>query len=220
VVVAGGPPLAATRDHDVTTMAGGTDVATAVVGGHEVADELLATLHAEHPVLAGGPARERLMAATWLAGYRSTRTRRAYAGDLAAWLAWLEARQVDVLAARRVHVDLWTRGLLDAGAAGSTVTRRLSAVSSWYRHLGEHDLVASNPAAAVRRPRVHPDRTSTVGLDRDQTRALLAAADADTGLARLRNAAAIRLLLHQGMRVDELAGADIADLGHDRGHRY
>jgi site-specific recombinase XerD len=159
------------------------------------------------------------MAATWLAGYRSARTRRAYAGDLAAWLDWLAARHVDVLEARRIHVDLWTRGLLDAGAAHSSVARRLSALTSWYRHLGEHDLIATNPAAAVRRPKVDPDHTNTVGLDRDQARALLIAADTDTGPAQLRTAAAIRLLLHQGLRVDELAHANVADLGHDRGHR-
>lgn len=53
-----------------------------------------------------GPARtgavmtigERLLAAAWLAGYRSARIRRASAGDLAAWLDWL--REVDVDAAR------------------------------------------------------------------------------------------------------------------------
>jgi site-specific recombinase XerD len=90
------------------------------------------------------------------------------------------ARGIDVLAARRIHVDLWTRGLLDAGAANSSVARRLSALTSWYRHLGEHDLISTNPATAVRRPKVDPDHTNTVGLDRDQARALLAAADADT----------------------------------------
>jgi hypothetical protein len=61
-----------------------------VAGGHPLmpagGHELLATLDAEHPVLAGWPARERVMAATWLAGYRSARTRRAYAADLATWL--------------------------------------------------------------------------------------------------------------------------------------
>jgi integrase/recombinase XerD len=180
---------------------------------------MLARLDVEHPALAGHPDRERLLAAAWLAGYRSPRTRRAYAGDLAAWLDWLHEVGVDVLDARRVHVDLWVRQLLDAGAAPSSTARRLSALSSWYRHLVEHDLLAANPAAAVRRPVVDPDHTATVGLDRDQARAFLAAADADPGPARLRTAAAARLLLHIGLRVDELAAADVADLGHDRGHR-
>ncbi|MHA6631891.1 tyrosine-type recombinase/integrase [Pseudonocardia sichuanensis] len=170
-------------------------------------------------MLATLPARERLLATAWLASYRSARTRRAYAGDLAAWLDWLRKLGVDVLHARRVHVDLWVRQLLDAGAAGSSTSRRLSALSGFYRHLVEHDLVIANPAAAVRRPTVDPDHTATVGLDRDQARALIAAADADTGPARLRTAAAARLLLHLGLRVDELAAADVSDLGYDRGHR-
>jgi integrase/recombinase XerD len=180
---------------------------------------LLARLVVEHPGLAMLPSRERLLAAAWLAGYRSARTRRAYARDLSAWLDWLAALDVDVLTARRVHVDLWVRQLLDDGAAGSSTSRRLSALSSFYRHLVEHDLIPANPAAAVRRPTVDPDHTATVGLDRDQACAFIAAADTDRGPARLRTAAAARLLLHLGLRVDELAAADLDDLGHDRGHR-
>jgi site-specific recombinase XerD len=180
---------------------------------------MLARLDDEHPALAGRPDRDRLLAAAWLATYRSARTRRAYAGDLAAWLDWLQEIGVDVLDARRVHVDLWVRRLLDSGAAPSSTARRLSALTSWYRHLVEHDLLAANPAAPVRRPVVDPDHTATVGLDRDQARAFIAAADADRGPARLRTAAVARLLLHLGLRVDELAAADVTDLGHDRGHR-
>ena len=211
--------VATGRGHAAAGAAPVATVATTAIGGHQVAGELLATLNAEHPGLTRWPVREQVMAATWLAGYRSARTRRAYAADLTAWLDWLTTRQVDVLAARRIHVDLWTRDLLDAGAAHSSVARRLSALTSCYRHLGEHDLIATNPAATVRRPKVDPDHTTTVGLDRDQARALLTAADHDTGPARLRTAAAVRLLLHQGLRVDELARANVTDLGHDRGHR-
>ncbi|WP_225922804.1 tyrosine-type recombinase/integrase [Pseudonocardia oceani] len=184
-----------------------------------LANALLGQLDTEHPALSGSPDRERLLAAAWLAGYRSPRTRRAYAADLAAWLDWLTGLDVDVLDARRVHVDLWARHLLDSGAAASSTTRRLSAVTSFYHHLVDHDLLAANPAASVRRPKVDADHTTTVGLDRDQARAFLAAADADLGPARLRTAATARLLLHLGLRVDELAAADVADLGYDRGHR-
>jgi integrase/recombinase XerD len=180
---------------------------------------LLAQLATDHPTLAARPARERLLAAAWLAGYRSPRTRRAYALDLSAWLDWLHGLQVDVLAARRVHVDLWVRHLLDSGAASSSTARRLSALTSFYHHLITHDVLTANPATAVRRPRVDPDHTTTVGLDRAQARAFLAAADTDPGPTRLRTAAAARLLLHLGLRADELAAADTTDHGPDRGHR-
>ena len=59
-----------------------------------------------------------------------------------------------------------------------------------------------------------------MGLDRDQARALVAAADVDTGAQALRTAAAVRwALLHNALRVDEACAADVADLGEDSGHR-
>lgn len=79
--------------------------------------------------------------------------------------------------------------------------------------------MAAIPTAGVRRAEVDPDYTSTVSLDREQAKALLAAADVDTGRQAARTRAVVRLLLHNGLRVDELCQADITDLGHDRGHR-
>jgi integrase/recombinase XerD len=176
---------------------------------------LLARLDTDHPTLAAQPARERLLAAAWLAGYRSPRTRRAYALDLTAWLEWLHDLDADVLAARRVHVDLWVRHLLDTGAASSSTARRLSALTSFYQHLITHDVLTANPAAAVRRPSVDPDHTANVGLDRAQARAFHTAADTDPGPARLRTAATARLLLHLGLRVSPTA----ATAGRSRARR-
>jgi site-specific recombinase XerD len=136
-----------------------------------------------------------------------------------AWLSWLAARDVDVLEAGRVHADLWVAGQLDAGAEASSVRRRLSALSSFYRYCAAHDLVARIPLAGVARPVVDPDYTATIGLDRAQARALIAAADADTGPQALRTAAVIRLLVHNALRVDEACAADVTDLGADSGHR-
>ena len=184
-----------------------------------VAGELLARVRAELPGVAGLPPREELLAAAWLTSLRSPRTRRAYAADLRAWLGWLADRGVDVLGAGRVHADLWVAGQLDAGAEASSVRRRLSALSSFYRYCAAQDLVARIPTAGVARPVVDPDYTATIGLDRDQARALVAAADADRGPQALRTAAVIRLLLHNALRVDEACAADITDLGADAGHR-
>ncbi|HUY51113.1 MAG TPA: tyrosine-type recombinase/integrase [Streptosporangiaceae bacterium] len=175
--------------------------------GAAAAAELVARVRAE------------LLAAAWLMSLPSARTRRAYAGDLRSWLAWLAERGVDVLAAGRVHVDLWARGQQDAGAGPASVRRRLSALSSFYRYCAAHDLVERIPTAGVARPVVDPDYTATVGLTREQARALVAAADADTGLQALRTAAVIRLLLHNALRVDEACAAGVADLGADAGHR-
>jgi integrase/recombinase XerD len=95
----------------------------------------------------------------------------------------------------------------------------LSALSSFYRYCAAHDLAGRAPLRAWPGPWWIPDYTATVGLDRDQARALVAAADADTGAQALRTAAVIRLLLHNALRVDAACAADIADLGEDSGHR-
>ena len=72
------------------------------------------------------------------------------------------------------------------------------------------------PTPGVARPVVDPDYTATVGLSREQARALVAGADAD-GAPGLRSAAVIRLLLHNALRVDEACGAGFGDLASDRG---
>ena len=57
-----------------------------------------AVLAAELPVVGGLGVREHVLVAAWLTGPRSARTRRAYTGDVTAWLGWLAGRETDVLA--------------------------------------------------------------------------------------------------------------------------
>lgn len=192
---------------------------SATVGATALSAEVVEHVVDELPALAQLPERDRLMVATWLVGLRSPRTRRAYLGDARAWLTWLATRDVDVLDARRVHVDLWTSTQLAGGTAASTVRRRLAALSRFYEHLARHDLVEHQPVAGVVRPSVDEDDTDTIGLTREQARALLTAAEDDTGPQHLRTVAALKLLLHNGLRVDELCSSTVDSLAHDRGHR-
>ena len=149
-----------------------------------IAAELLARTRAELPVLAGLGEREELLAAAWLASLRAPRTRRAYAGDVRGWLGWLAERGVDVLGAGRVHVDVWVgrpagpgRGVFHRTAAAVGAVQLLPLLRR--PRPGRPD-----PDGGVARPMVDPDYTATIGLDRDQVRALVAAADADRGRRR------------------------------------
>lgn len=65
----------------------------------------------------------RRLVAAWLLGYASPATRRAYAGDMTAWLAFCDRAGTDPLEDRRVHVDAWARSLEAAGAAPRTAAR-------------------------------------------------------------------------------------------------
>ena len=59
---------------------------------------------------------------------------------------------------------------------------------------------------------VDPDYTATIGLDRDQVRALVPAADADRGPQALRTAAVVRLLVHNAEYPVDQARREVAQL--------
>jgi integrase/recombinase XerD len=163
----------------------------------------------------------------WLRNRRlSAHTRSAYRHDVTAWLQWCRRRGVDPLTATFLHVNEYARELESTvdGRSGrpvtpATVARRLSGLSSWYDFLCRLRAVAANPVAGADRPRVDRDHSATVGLTADEVDALLAAADADDGPQALRHRAMLVLLADLGLRVGELVGLDVTDLGQERGHR-
>jgi len=155
----------------------------------------------------------------WLAGKRSLHTRRAYGRDIAGWLDWCAGHGTDPLSATEPLVAGWARRLEAEGMAASTVGRKLAAVSSWYTWLTRNGHADGNPAEYLARPEVDRDTSSTPGMTRDQALALLAAADRARGPQRARTAALVAVLMFTGARVSEITGADIEDLGTDRGHR-
>jgi len=149
----------------------------------------------------------------FLLGYRNARTRDAYAADLRGFLLWCQDRDLDALTdVTRTHLEAWARDLEARGAAAATVARKLASVGGMYRYAHDEGWTPGNPAERVRRPSVPVD-SPTLGLDRDEARALLAAA------TRPRDRALLALLTLNGLRVSEVCGADVTDLGTERGHR-
>lgn len=154
------------------------------------------------------------VARAFLLGYEGN-TRTAYAADLADWGRFCEQVGTGPLQAARAHVDAYARSLAELdGRSPATVARKLSALAGFYRYALSEELVARNPVASVRRPKVGSDSVST-GLDRDELRALVTAAHADGS----RSHALVLLLGLNGLRVSEALAADVDDLSTERGHR-
>jgi integrase/recombinase XerD len=161
--------------------------------------------------------------AGWLLGFRSAHTRRSYARDLRGFLGWLhlhtgaDTDTVDttvLLGVDRGTVHAYARHLEATGAAASSVARALSALSSLFTYLTIEEVISTSPCTHVRRPTVASD-SQTTGLDRDQARALLARARADSPRAY----ALLAILTGNGLRVGEILAADTGDLDVERGHR-
>jgi integrase/recombinase XerD len=154
------------------------------------------------------------LAAAFLLAYQG-HTRTAYARDLRDWFGWCAMQGLDRLAALRAHVDAYARTLAEVDLrCPSTVARKLSTLSSFYRYAEGEEVVPKNPVTHVRRPKVGSDTVST-GLDADELAALIHAAEADSP----RSHALVLLLGMNGLRISEVLGADVDDIATERGHR-
>ena len=116
-------------------------------------------------------------------------------------------------AATRAHLELYRAWMEERRLAAATIDRRLSTVCGYYRFAHLDGRIATNPARHVRRPQVHP--STHRGLDRGELAAFLYSAERVSPA----HAALAVLLGLNGLRVSEACGANVEDLGIERGHR-
>lgn len=172
-----------------------------------------------------------LLITAWLSTRRSANTRAAYARDIGlvpprrpsrapSWLAWCQQHQVyPVTGVTALHVTQYARHLTDAGLSPASTARKLAAISSWYGWLARRGHITASPAAGTTRPRPGPSAQPSPALTPDQALALMHAADTVPGPQRARTAALIAVLLYSSVRLSEVTGADVADLGTNGGRR-
>jgi integrase len=135
---------------------------------------------------------------------------------LRCYLGWCAERDLDPLAARRPHLELYIRWMQEIRRfKPSTVSRRFSVTAGFYKTCVIDGLLEHSPAEHVRRPAVPPE-SPTLGFTHLQFEALLTAARQSTDPCAFALVAMLGLL---GLRIFEATGADITDLGEEHGHR-
>ena len=156
----------------------------------------------------------------WLAKQKSARTRRAYQLDVAHFMRTLgitspeQLRQVD----HHRAVIAWQQIMREQeGAAPSTVRRRLSALSSLFKHLVRYGSASRNPVVDVGRPAINREERTTAAFSKMQARRLLDAPPTDT-VAGLRDRAILSVGLQVELRRAEIAGLIVGDLHQNRGY--
>jgi site-specific recombinase XerD len=154
----------------------------------------------------------------WLAKQKSARTRRAYGLDVRHFMATLRITTTDEL--RRIDhraVIAWERAMRETErAAPSTIRRRLSALSSLFRHLVQHGHATKNPVAEIDRPAINRDEGSTLAFAKAEARKLLDLPAEDT-MEGLRDRAILSVGLQVGLRRAEIAALTVGDLHQNRG---
>ena len=148
----------------------------------------------------------------------SEHTLRSYATAVGTYLDWLAERGVDWRTPSRTDLRAYLARLVGSGARTS-VSQRLAAIRSFHRFAARAGLAAGDPWGAIATPRL-PRRLPRV-LELDQIVRLLAVIDADearagqrrdealAGAIALRDRAIIEVAYAAGLRISELAGADL-----------
>jgi site-specific recombinase XerD len=158
----------------------------------------------------------------------SEHTIRAYRTAVGAYLAWLAERGVDWTRPARAELRAYL-ARLGAGATRSTVAQRLAAIRSFHRWAAREGLAAGDPWGAIATPRL-PRRLPRV-LEVDQVSRLLAVVEAELAAAEatrpdrvalatalaLRDRALVETAYAAGLRISELAAADLASIDLRRG---
>jgi len=127
---------------------------------------------------------------------------------------WCHARSLALFAVRRADIEGFARDLEERGRARATVTRRLSTIAGFYKYAVEEELLAASPAAHLRRPRVDYE-SHAVALDATSS----VPCWWPPGSGRQAKRQGVSLLALNGLRVSEATGADIEQLGLERGCR-
>lgn len=152
----------------------------------------------------------------WLDSTDAESTLRTYRLTLSDWFGWCDRNGVDALRPGRHGIDRYRRAAARKGNQRTTIARKLSTLSSFYTYVVEErpGWELDNPVSRVRRPKLAKESNRT-SLDPGEIRAVLARAAEAGG----RDEAVMALLMWTGMRVAELRGCRVTDLGRERGER-
>jgi site-specific recombinase XerD len=133
------------------------------------------------------------------------RTRRAYGIDLGGFAEWAGEQGLGPGDVRYRDVRRYGAGLSNAGAAPTTVARKLAALRGLYGFLVRTEEVGANPAELVSSPK-RSEKLPHV-LTTEQMRALLERIPARTPL-ELRDRAMLELAYSCGLRCEEIVNLD------------
>lgn len=96
----------------------------------------------------------------------------------------------------------------NAGKSAATINRKLASIRAYYRYMVYQEGLHQNPTDNIKSPRI--ERKKVEYLTIEEIEALLS--QPDQSVKGLRDKALLEILYASGMRVSEIAGADVSDV--------
>jgi integrase/recombinase XerD len=159
------------------------------------------------------PLLDRFIDALWLEDGLARNTLAAYRRDLEACSRWLAARAATLTEAGEADLTAYLASQ-HAVTRATTANRRIAALRRFYRWAIRERLVPADPTQRLHG--VHRAARFPATISEAQVEALLAAPDVERALG-LRDRAMFELLYATGLRVSELVGLRLAQLGLGEG---
>lgn len=144
----------------------------------------------------------------------SANTLDSYRRDLMGFLAWLGSKRRSLLGVTHEHLREYISARTSGGARPRTSARLLSSLKRFYRYALREELTTRDPTALLESPKLGRPLPKT--LSEEQVESLLNAPDVGTELG-LRDRAMLETLYATGLRVSELVGLKLGQLGLTQG---
>ena len=144
----------------------------------------------------------------------SVNSRESYRVDLAQLGNWAGAQQKFIEQLERADISAWLRDFTRNGLSASSVARKLSAASGFYRFLQRDGHLKINPTENVTPPR--REEKLPRFLTEDEVERFLDAPDT-TRAEGVRDRAVLEILYATGVRVSELASLEVGSIDLDQG---
>ncbi len=153
----------------------------------------------------------------WFANLESAQTRRAYKNDISEFMQFTGIKRPEEFrVVTRAHILAWRSILEERLLAGSSIRRKMAALSSLFEYLCEKNAVSFNPVKGAKRPKVETNEGKTPAMSDQQARDLINAPDLNT-LQGKRDRAMFSTFLYHGLRREELCKLKVRDIHLRRG---
>ncbi|HCU07462.1 MAG TPA: recombinase [Clostridiales bacterium] len=144
--------------------------------------------------------KEKSMAATSLS---------AYSGDFKEFTAYLgDHKRKDIPEATNADVVSYLLNLKGAGRSGATINRKLASIRAFYHFLMQRGEIGEDPTQNIKSPRLPRKKIEFLSIE--EVEKLLEQPDGSP--KGIRDRALLELMYASGMRVSEIAMANLADL--------